>query len=71
MQPPRQFSTYGWIFHESEYTGKVYACKREDIHTMFNDINNPLVLKAENFESAKEMIERTNGDKKLLKQLIK
>ena len=58
-----------WIFHYNTI-GKFWkAAKRDDYNQLFNGGDD--VLKSSKFETLLEIISKTNGDKKLLKKLIK
>lgn len=64
-------NTHGWLFHKNAYTNKWHAAKREDVHLLFNDIQNSKVLRSSSIDTLQELINRTNGDHKQINKLIK
>lgn len=64
-------NVHNWLFHKNEYTGRWYAAKRDDIHLMFNDIQNPKVLSSTNPDTLVEIINKTDGNPELLNKLTK
>lgn len=63
-------NTHGWLFHKNAYTNKWHAARREDIHLLFNDIQNPKVLRSSSIATLEELINRTNGDESQLNELV-
>lgn len=60
----------GWVFIYNEYTNKWQGAKRENYNLLYNDITNPLVIRANNIEALFELIIKTNGDKQKLKKIV-
>jgi len=60
----------GWVIHKNAYTGTYNAVKREDFNLLFNDVNNPKVLKSKSFNTLEEIINKTDGDEEKIKNLL-
>jgi hypothetical protein len=61
---------YGWLFTYNPYTNLWNAATRDNYFLLFSNPSNELVLKAKDLKVLTELIGRTNGDAKLIKQLL-
>lgn len=64
-------STYNWLFHFNDYKGVWCAVKREDAGLLFNDVENPKILKSPNVNAILEIINKSGGDYSKIKKLLK
>ena len=62
-------NTYGWIFHKG-VDGVWRAAKREHYTDLFNNISSPNILSSRSIKTLEEIINKTDGDKSLIKKLI-
>lgn len=58
---------HGWVITYNGYTENYIACKRDDYYKLFS--NSKDLLKSKSFDTLRELIEKTDGDPKLIKQL--
>lgn len=61
---------YGWLFHYNYLTKTWAAFKREDVANYFNG-NLEDVLTSKKHSTLVEIITKTNGDKDLIRKMLK
>lgn len=65
---------YGWVFTFNPYTNVWSAARRDDYFLLFSGTTKDtehLVLKSKNIKALTELIEKTNGEPKKIKTLVK
>lgn len=60
---------FNWLFHFNEYTKMWYAFTREDHSSYFND-GDCFFIKSKNISVLTEIINRAQGDKTKIKDVI-
>jgi hypothetical protein len=61
---------YGWLFTYNPFTNKWYAANRDNYSALFSDLENKNVLSSSSFETLREIIVRTNGNKNEISKLL-
>lgn len=64
-------SIVGWVFTYNDFTKNWQAARREDAKLLFNDINNPLVIKSKDINTLIEILIRTDGSPEKFKPTSK
>lgn len=61
---------YDWVFNFNPYKNIWNAVKREDYKDLFNESASDNVLSSSNIETLTSLIEKTDGDKDKIQELL-
>lgn len=62
---------YDWVFRFNTMDGKWYCAKRDHYNDLFSNIKSEHVLKSSSINTLIEIINKTDGNKSKIKNLIK
>lgn len=67
---PSNTSLYNWVFHYNEFTGLWNAIPRDDYNEYWSNHQCERIISSSSIDTLKELIQRTDGDKKKIESLI-